>query len=90
MPEKPFRSEDREPRPGAPMDNPEQFKTDKESINEMHEEQLTVDDVPLEDLKQDMQDEKHEHHQKDSSSTEDKFKGGTAGEDDQNGQKREY
>ncbi|RNF40137.1 hypothetical protein [Planococcus salinus] len=70
-----FTEEDREPRDGPPMDNPEQYKTDKKTINEMYEEELTVDAVPSEELKQDMEDEKHRRSTKDNSSSEEKYPG---------------
>lgn len=52
-----FNEKDRETSDAAPMDNPEQVKTDKKTLDEMHEEEMNVDSIPLEDLKQDMQDE---------------------------------
>lgn len=68
-----FTEEDRKENRGAPMDNPEQFKTDKETINEMHDEQMTVDSIPLEDLKQEQREEQNPRHTKDSSSSDEKF-----------------
>ncbi|MTD30954.1 hypothetical protein [Planomicrobium sp. YIM 101495] len=68
-----FTEEDRKENRGAPLDNPEQFKTDKESINEMHEEQMNVDSIPLEDLKQEQEEEKNPRQTKKNSSSEEKF-----------------
>ena len=48
---KPFDQEDRKTRDGASMDNPEQSKTDKKSLSEMHEEEMNVDTIPIEDFK---------------------------------------
>lgn len=54
------------------MDNPEQIKTDKETMTEMHEEEMNVDSIPLEDLKQDMENEKNPRDTKDDSASEEK------------------
>ncbi|MFC3210337.1 MULTISPECIES: hypothetical protein [Planomicrobium] len=70
-----FTEDDRKERTGAPMDNPEQSKTDKESLSEMHEEEMNVDTIPLEDLKQEQQEEKNPRETKSDSSSEDKFSG---------------
>lgn len=70
-----FTEDDREERKGSSMDNPEQYKTDKETLVEMHEEELNVDAIPLEDLKQDQQDEKNPRKTKDDSSSEEKYSG---------------
>lgn len=55
------------------MDNPEQYRTDKESLHDKFESELTVDPIPLEDLKQETHEEKNGQHTKDSSSSEKKF-----------------
>ena len=70
-----FTEDDRKERTCAPMDNPEQSKTDKESLSEMHEEEMNVDTIPLEDLKQEQQEEKNPRETKSDSSSEDKFSG---------------
>lgn len=70
-----FTEEDREERKGAPMDNPEQSKTDKESLSEMHEEEMNVDTIPLEDLKQEQLEEKDPRGTKSNSSSEEKNPG---------------
>lgn len=68
-----FTEDDREERKGASMDNPEQSKTDKESLTEMHEEEMNVDTIPLEDLKQEQQEEKNPRDTKSNSSSEEKY-----------------
>lgn len=70
-----FTEDDRKARTGRPMDNPEQFKTDKKSISEMHEEELNVDSIPMEDLKQEQRGEKNPRDTKDNSSSEEKYPG---------------
>lgn len=55
-------------------DHPEQVPTDKESMHDQFEEEQNVDSIPLEDLKQDMQDEKKKHKTKNDSDSEDRFK----------------
>ena len=55
------------------MDNPEQYKTDKKSLHDMFESEQTVDSLPLEDLKQEQQEEKDKDATKDNSSTEEKY-----------------
>jgi hypothetical protein len=55
------------------MDNPEQYSTSKESLHDKFESELTVDPIPLEDLRLEMKEEKDGHHTKDSSSSEKKF-----------------
>lgn len=67
-----FNEKERKTSDGAPMDNPEQVKTDKETMTEMHEEEMNVDSIPLEDLKQDMKDEKNPRATKDDSASEEK------------------
>jgi excinuclease UvrABC nuclease subunit len=68
-----FTDRDRDDKDGASMDNPEQFKTDKKSIQEMFEEEQTVDAIPLEDLKQEQKEEKNPRGTKEDSSSEEKF-----------------
>ena len=70
---KPFDKEDRNISEGGPMDNPEQYKTDKKTLTEMHEEEMNVDTIPMEDLKQEKQEEKNKRATKDNSSSEEKF-----------------
>lgn len=68
-----FTEDDREEPRGPFMDNPEQSKTDKESLSEMHEEEMNVDTIPLEDLKQEQQEEKNPRATKNNSSSEEKY-----------------
>ena len=75
LPDKKPLEEQREKQTGAPTDNPEQVKTDKKTMHEMFKEEETVDSIPLEDLKQDMEDEGNPRSTKDNSSSEDKFPG---------------
>lgn len=70
-----FTEDDRKESKGAPMDNPEQYKTDKETLTEMHEEEMNVDTIPLEDLKQEQQEEKNPRETKSDSSSEEKYPG---------------
>ncbi len=67
---KPF---DQDKRETPAMDNPEQYKTDKKSLTEMHEEELNVDAIPMEDLKQEKREEADKRGTKNSSSSEEKF-----------------
>lgn len=55
---KPFTERDRKDADGPMMDNPENLKTDKESIYDMHEDMKNVDPIPLEDLKMEEREEK--------------------------------
>lgn len=55
------------------MDNPEQYRTNKESLHDKFESEQTVDPIPMEDLKQEKREEKNGHHTKDSSSSEEKY-----------------
>jgi hypothetical protein len=66
----------RQPLKQGPMDNPEQYPTENESLFDMYESELNVDPIPIEDLKENLQDEKHGSHTKDSSSSEKKYKPG--------------
>lgn len=58
------------------MDNPEQYPTEKESLFDKFESERNVDPIPLEDLKEEKQEEKANHHTKDTSSSEKKYKTG--------------
>lgn len=55
------------------MDNPEQYPTENESIFDMFESEQTVDPIPMEDLKEELREEKAKHDTKDISSSEKKF-----------------
>lgn len=55
-------------------DHPEQYPTEKESLFDMYKSQQTVDPIPVEDLKQQAQDEKNKEETKRRSSSENKYK----------------
>ncbi|KON89369.1 hypothetical protein AF332_22855 [Sporosarcina globispora] len=59
---------------GGKMDNPEQYKTEKESLFDKHESERNVDPLPVEDLRQEKAEEKNGSKIKNSSSTEEKYK----------------
>ncbi|MFC4354021.1 hypothetical protein ACFO0S_02925 [Chryseomicrobium palamuruense] len=58
---------------GRIMDNPEVMKTDQESIYDMHDDMQTVDSIPMEDLNQEVKEEKDHTRTKDSSSSEERY-----------------
>lgn len=70
-----FTEKDRKDAEGGYMDNPENLKTDKESIYDMHEDMQTVDAIPLEDVRMEEQEERHHRETKDRSSSEEKYDG---------------
>ncbi|WP_301108111.1 hypothetical protein [Sporosarcina sp.] len=72
--QKVFTEKDRPDAKGAYMDNPENLKTDKESIYDMHEDMQTVDAIPLEDVRMEAEEERHQRRTKDRSSSEEKYK----------------
>jgi len=70
-----FTERDRKDAEGPYMDNPENLRSDKESIYDMHEDMKTVDSIPLEDVKMEEREEIHRHDTKRNSSSEEKFLG---------------
>ncbi|ARF13800.1 MULTISPECIES: hypothetical protein [Sporosarcina] len=68
-----FTEEDRKKAKGGYMDNPENLKTDKESIYDMHEDMQTVDAIPLEDVRMEEEEERNHRETKDRSSSEEKY-----------------
>ncbi|MET3727151.1 hypothetical protein ABID52_000732 [Fictibacillus halophilus] len=56
------------------MDNPEQYKTDQQSLFDKFESEQNVDSIPMEDLKQEKREEKDKKATKKSSSSEEKYK----------------
>ncbi|MGN8845318.1 hypothetical protein ACTNDN_21185 [Niallia sp. HCP3S3_B10] len=58
------------------MDNPEQYPTENESLFDKFEIEQTVDPIPMEDLKEELQEEKAKHDTKNTSSSEKKYKTG--------------
>lgn len=53
--------------------NPEQYKTNNENLQEKFKEDLHTDAIPLEDLREQALDEKDKEHSKDTSSNEKKY-----------------
>ena len=70
-----FTERDRKDAEGPYMDNPENLRTDKESIYDMHEDMKTVDAIPLEDARMELEEQKHQHDTKSNSSSVEKFPG---------------
>ncbi|ARK24290.1 hypothetical protein SporoP37_06160 [Sporosarcina sp. P37] len=70
-----FTEKDRSNAKGGYMDNPENLKTDKESIYDMHKDMQTVDAIPLEDVRMEEEEERHHRKTKDRSSSEEKYEG---------------
>ncbi|ARJ38482.1 hypothetical protein CSV71_10810 [Sporosarcina sp. P21c] len=70
-----FTEKDRDKAEGGYMDNPENLKTDKESIYDMHEDMQTVDAIPLEDVRMEEEEERNHRETKNRSSSEEKFDG---------------
>ncbi|PIC57409.1 hypothetical protein CSV61_12760 [Sporosarcina sp. P3] len=68
-----FTEKDRKKAKGGYMDNPENLKTDKESIYDMHEDMQTVDAIPLEDVRMEEEEERNHRETKDRSSSEEKY-----------------
>ena len=61
-------------RKNGPMDHPEQYETEEDSLFDRFVSQRTVDPIPMEDLKLAQQDEKNKEKTKSSSSSEKKYK----------------
>lgn len=57
------------------MDHPEQYETDEESLFDKFESEKNVDPLPIEDLNQEVKEERNKTKTKDSSSSEKKFPG---------------
>jgi len=58
---------------GRKLDNPDLVDTEKESFFDMHEDMQTVDAVPVEELNENMKDEKNHRKTKDTSSSEERY-----------------
>ncbi|MFC0557772.1 hypothetical protein [Halalkalibacter alkalisediminis] len=70
-------NENRNPNPSNDrknLDHPEQYPTDKKSLFDQFESQQHVDPIPMEDLKQELRDEKNKHKSKNDSSSAQKYK----------------
>lgn len=72
---KPFTERDRKDAEGRYMDNPENLRTDKESIYDMHEDMKFVDVIPLEDARLEIEENKVHRDSKSKSSSVEKFPG---------------
>lgn len=70
-----FTERDRKDAEGRYMDNPENLRTDKESIYDMHEDMKFVDAIPLEDARMELEEEKVHRDSKSNSSSEEKYPG---------------
>ncbi|RHW35669.1 hypothetical protein D1B31_18660 [Neobacillus notoginsengisoli] len=57
-------------------DHPEQYPTSNESLFDKFESEQNVDPIPMEDLKLEQKEEKKEHHTKNDSSSDRKYKSG--------------
>jgi hypothetical protein len=57
------------------MDHPEQYETTNESLFDKFESERTVDPIPMEDLNEEKQEEKHKRDSKNTSSSEKKYGG---------------
>lgn len=56
------------------MDNPEQYKTDQESLFDKFESEQNVDSIPVEDLNEEVKEERNKEETKHTSSTQKKYK----------------
>ncbi|HZH58202.1 MAG TPA: hypothetical protein VEY70_01195 [Metabacillus sp.] len=54
--------------------NPDRFKKDRESLQEIDQLVMPIDDLPLEDIKEEKREERDKHATKDQSSSEKKYK----------------
>lgn len=55
------------------LTNPDMVRTEQESLFDIHEDMQTVDPLPVEELKEKVQDEKKKDHTKDSTASEKKY-----------------
>lgn len=55
------------------MDNPEQYPTENESLFDKFKSEQTVDPIPMEDLREELLEEKAKHESKHTSSSEKKY-----------------
>lgn len=60
---------------GRILDNPDLVNTEKESIFDMHEDMKTVDPIPVEELNEEVKDEKNKDSTKKTSGSEKRFPG---------------
>jgi hypothetical protein len=71
-----FTEKDRKDADGPYMDNPENLRSDKESIYDMDEDMKTVDAISMEDLRMELSDEKVRRDTKNTSSSDEKYNPG--------------
>ncbi|MER1998810.1 MAG: hypothetical protein ABS882_03475 [Lysinibacillus sp.] len=55
------------------LEKPDMVNSDKPSLFEMHEDMQTVDPLPVEELNEEVKDEKNKEHTKDSSASDKKY-----------------
>jgi hypothetical protein len=65
---------DREKIQQKKKNNPKKFKCDRESQQEVDQLVMPIDDLPLEDIKEEKREEKDKHKTKNQSSSEKKYK----------------
>ncbi|MCM3440319.1 hypothetical protein AB3Z07_06140 [Metabacillus halosaccharovorans] len=65
---------DREKVQQKKKNNPDRFKKDRESQQEVDQLVMPIDDLPLEDIKEEKREERDKHDTKDQSSSEKKYK----------------
>ncbi len=56
------------------LDNPDMLDTEKESLFDMHEDMKHVDPLPMEELNDQVKDEKDPEHTKSTSASERRYK----------------
>ena len=64
---------DREKVQSRKKNNPDKFKKDRESQQEVDQLVMPIDDLPLEDIKEEKREERDKHNTKDQSSSEKKY-----------------
>ncbi|MBU7591343.1 hypothetical protein [Metabacillus halosaccharovorans] len=65
---------DREKVQQKKKNNPDRFKKDRESQQEVDQLVMPIDDLPLEDIKEEKREERDKHDTKNQSSSEKKYK----------------
>jgi hypothetical protein len=73
MTKKTFTERDRKDEAGPHLDNPDLVKTDKQSLFDMHDDMKTVDSIPVEELNENVKDEKDHRKTKDNSASEKRY-----------------
>lgn len=75
MPKKPLDDREKQDIKGRILDNPDLVNTEKESIFDMHEDMKTVDPIPVEELNEEVKDEKNKDSTKTTSAREKRYPG---------------